>query len=871
MFRYRLMMAYMATWMSCTCTFLHGDQLSPATLLKVKKATVFIRAAMIDGEGQGSGFFVADNMIVTNAHVLGMKDKSAQRPNNLSLVLNSGEGAKEKVISGEVVFADTIEDLAFIKVVPQAGITPLELVPSEDVLETLPVHIVGYPLGAALTSGNNPAVTVATGSVSSIRRNKNSQIEELQIDGSIIPGNSGGPIVDAKGRLVGVSVATILGTQIGFSIPADSVRADMEGRVESVSLTHKVHREGVYSVDARIRVIDPMERIGAVAIYYWYSPLNTERPLDPEGKFPTHGAQTDSPKKHVRLVFDHTSKQWTGTIPEFQLREDQDIWLQPAVGSGRKVRLTGALNYSTDLRQKAQSSNVVVNSGEEIDKRHDRRKDEKQGRSTAPATSPNASKLGKVVPKESIPTIRTDDSSTLNATIERDESGQRFTLVNSTAEKITLSTNRLIQMVSDPTGRVIYAIFRDEPSLKVFDTKDMSLAREIPVAKDPVAIWCDHSRIVVACDKSKTVAVIDSNTYATRKVIRLANRELVPFRLPGMAPDGTIMSLWRAPDAARSGTLLYLLDEKREPIEFAKEDIEWCAFTGFKDYLWTQCNFRGSPSGVANVIADEKPDRILSQQSILSSIGSRGLHRDTAHSFPTHDGKGFVVPISTIGMKDASVYSARTMIMSPDLSKIELWIPGSVICEVPSQGVYVSWQGKVTKENPAVTAEILYVSSSDGRIVRRITVNDLTPHPAGYIIRNAIPNIVYVPGREYFLFHEMNSQTGEIDLVRCGPVSNQFVVPLDPSLRAIDEPPQIAYVDKAISFTPSFDSPKAAKKVIFRLKKGVQGMEVDSETGKISFKPTETTIGLYDIELVADVDGTEVPVIKWTLEIDFAP
>ncbi|MDX1926130.1 MAG: serine protease [Pirellulaceae bacterium] len=868
MFRYPLVFACVATWASCTCAILQADQLPPNVLSKVKQATVFIRASTADGESQGTGFFVAEHMVVTNAHVLGMKDAGASKPRKLSLVLNSGSGAKEKTVLGEVVFADTTEDLAFVKLDRQASVTPLELVPSEEVLETLPVHIVGYPLGAALTAGNNPAVTVANGSVSSIRRNQYSQIEELQIDGSIIPGNSGGPIVDAKGRLVGVSVATLLGTHIGFSIPADSVRADMEGRVTSASLTHQVIGQDSYSVDARIRVIDPMGRIGSVAIYYWFCPVGAQRPLDAEGKFPTHGAQGDSPKKHIKLTFNRSTGEWTGSIPKFTLREDQDIWIQPAIANGKKVRLTGALNHSADMRKKNQNVASAPGPSKNLPNRLDRLRGSNPGDSNRSRGVTLSPKLGKSVPRKLIEPIK-NDNAPIDAKIDRDDHGYRYTHVQSSAEKIVLGPNRLIQMVTDPTGHAIYAIFEGEASVKVFDTKDMSLAGEIPVAKDPVSIWCDDSRIVVACDKSKLVAIIDSDSYETKKVMRLPNRELVPGRLPGVAPDGSIMSLWKSNDAARWDTFLYLLREDREPIEFAKGDIEWCAFTGFKDYLWTQHNFRGSPSGAADLMIEGKPNSGVLRQPVFSSFG--GLHRDIAHSFPTFDGNGFVVPISAHGMPGAWGYATKTMVVSSDLSQIKLWIPGSVICEVPGKGFYVSWQTTATQEKSDGGPEILYASASNGRIIRRISVSGLSPHPAGFAVRNAIPNIVYVPGREYFLFHDMNSRTGEIELVRCGPIGSEVEVSPDPSLHSHNDPPQIAYVGKPLDFTPSFDPPQDARAVTFRLKKGVQGLQVDSKSGKLSFNPTETNVGLYDIELVADVDGIEVPVLKWTLEVDIAP
>ncbi len=465
--------------------------------------------------------------------------------------------------------------------------------------------------------------------------------------------------------------------------------------------------------------------------------------------------------------------------------------------------------------------------------------------------------------------IKVDRPRVVNATIDHDEHGHRFTRVTSAAEKIQLGSSPMIQMVTDPSGQSLYAIFEGDSSVKVFDTKAMKLTHEIPVAKSPVALWCDDSRIVVACDQSKIVAFIDSKSHEIKKIVRLQNRELIPGRIPGLAPDGSIMSLWQSKDSASWETYLYLLHEEREPVEFVKGDIQWCAFTGFEDNLWTQHNFRGSPSGVANLIVDGKADPTLSRRPVFSSFG--GLNRDMGHAFPTLDGKRFVIPISAQGMPDTRGYAAKTMVMSPDLSKIDLWFPGSAICEEPSQGIYVAWRDMATKDNLDHSPEVIYVSASNGRIIRRVSITGMNVHPAYFIVRNATSNIVYIPGREYFLFHDATMRTGQIDLVRCGPVEKQYEVSPDPNMHASNDPPQIIYVGKPFGFTPTFTPPADAGYVLFRLKKGVKGMEVDSKTGRLSFMPTETNLGLHDIEVVAEVDLIEMPVVKWTLEIDFAP
>ncbi len=223
-----------------------------------------------------------------------------------------------------------------------------------------------------------------------------------------------------------------------------------------------------------------------------------------------------------------------------------------------------------------------------------------------------APKLGERVPRKLVEPIKVDRPRVVNATIDHDEHGHRFTRVTSAAEKIQLGSSPMIQMVTDPSGQSLYAIFEGDSSVKVFDTKAMKLTHEIPVAKSPVAL-CDDSRIVVACDQSKIVAFIDSKSHEIKKIVRLQNRELIPGRIPGLAPDGSIMSLWQSKDSASWETYLYLLHEEREPVEFVKGDIQWCAFTALKTICGRNITFE-AVLRVANLIVDGKADPTLSRR-----------------------------------------------------------------------------------------------------------------------------------------------------------------------------------------------------------------------------------------------------------------
>jgi S1-C subfamily serine protease len=224
------------------------------TLDTLKRASVFVRVEAGKELATGSGFLARvdgnTGFVVTNHHVIApprerviIMQRPPQRipgsrlqtpgrttilvqPGGLvnpvySLVFNSGT-PEEKTYPAQVVADDAQNDLAILRIQdPPAGATPIAMDLQTGLMETMPVFVLGFPFGEMLSSTNgNPAITVGKGSVSSIRRDKAGQIEWVQIHGDLNPGNSGGAVVDAQGRLVGIAQATLKGTQIGKLIPA---------------------------------------------------------------------------------------------------------------------------------------------------------------------------------------------------------------------------------------------------------------------------------------------------------------------------------------------------------------------------------------------------------------------------------------------------------------------------------------------------------------------------------------------------------------------------------------------------------------------------------------------------------------------------
>lgn len=259
--------ACLFVWCSCGGQVAWGQGLPEDTLARLKAATVLVKVKGKSGEKTGSGFLLsrvdAGGAVVTNAHVVRDEERAGVR---ITCVFHSGT-AHERIVEALLVCCDEAADLAVLTVPGPELPEPLDIATEVKVTETLPVYILGFPFGEGLATGErNPAITISQGAISSIRRDIRDDIALLQLDGGINPGNSGGPIVSATGALVGVSVAKLHSTEIGFAIPKPKLMKLLAGQLDSVKVLRAEFAPDHVEIYFEVELKDPLSNIREVVV-----------------------------------------------------------------------------------------------------------------------------------------------------------------------------------------------------------------------------------------------------------------------------------------------------------------------------------------------------------------------------------------------------------------------------------------------------------------------------------------------------------------------------------------------------------------------------------------------------------------------------
>lgn len=183
-------------------------------LRRAEEVTVRIRTLGCHQFGTGSGFVLPGGIVVTNRHVVA-------EPREVTV--NTWDG---RTIDAEVAGVATDSDLAILRLADDAGLPQAELRtspvdPGEQIV------VVGYPGGGPSTVSPGKVRGMVDGEVFG------EAADVLQVDAPIRQGNSGGPVLDRQGRVVGIVFALDTSSGLGFAVPV----AELLERIERADFT----------------------------------------------------------------------------------------------------------------------------------------------------------------------------------------------------------------------------------------------------------------------------------------------------------------------------------------------------------------------------------------------------------------------------------------------------------------------------------------------------------------------------------------------------------------------------------------------------------------------------------------------------------
>lgn len=314
-----------------------------ALLERIKGATVFINT----GGTSGTGFVVSAGQgrhrVVTNHHVIALEEE--RHSPSYQIIYRSGT-PQEVSRQARVIAKDLGNDLALLEVSNAADIEVEPLDEGVTPRETLGLYAVGFPFGQMLSPDHRPTATITRGSVSSLRRGRLGALEAIQVDSDFNPGNSGGPVVDVEGRLLGVAVATLRGTNISFVIPWERVQLLLEGRAANVMVGSLPEDcEEACDVPVTVEVSNPDGAVQELELRL----VNPDEAFFKRSRVPPYEAEG---KSHTSVA--HQNVGTVKLVANVAWRADSDTFVQVGYVTGK-----GSRSYDLPVRLPTPSKPTV--------------------------------------------------------------------------------------------------------------------------------------------------------------------------------------------------------------------------------------------------------------------------------------------------------------------------------------------------------------------------------------------------------------------------------------------------------------------------------------------------------------------------------
>jgi hypothetical protein len=316
------------------------DRISADALTRLKKSTVYIEVEDGNGGGgSGTGWFGAEpGLVITNAHVIGMITPGTKEPAKITIYTDSGEKGQQKQYEGQkvkVLAVDRDMDLAVLQIINEKDLPPpLPIRPAAQTQQLDKLVCLGFPGGRRLADRNRstdpPTITVTETTLSAYRNDDGGNLYSVQIQGGVVHGNSGGPVADLDGNVIGVAVRVDLDssgrfTNIAYAVPGEYVTGLLTGRAAE-GIIRQGYVQGdrvVYPVI--VKCADAMNRLKSVGVAVWVGEKGPRRPAGDKHQ----QEKGDVGYREVPLVYDKVKKVAVGTIDFPRNSDGRAYWAQP--------------------------------------------------------------------------------------------------------------------------------------------------------------------------------------------------------------------------------------------------------------------------------------------------------------------------------------------------------------------------------------------------------------------------------------------------------------------------------------------------------------------------------------------------------------
>jgi len=315
------------------------DRVAAEVLAKLKQSTVYIEVDDVDGGGgSGSGWFGGEpGLVITNAHVLGMIYPGAKEPAKITVFTDPGVKNKQNKYEGQkvkILAVDREADLAVLQIIGEPNLPPpLPIRPSSQAHELDKLVCLGFPGGRRLSERTGstapPVVSVTESTLSAFRTDDGGNLSSVQLQGGIVHGNSGGPVCDLDGNVIGVAVRVDIDhrgqmTNIAEAVPSEHVTGLLAGRATEAQIGQGYVKGDRVVYPVSVRCADAMNRLRSVGVGVWVGEKGAVRPAGEQHK----EAKGDVGYREVPLTYDKAKKVATGEIDFPRDADGRIYWAQ---------------------------------------------------------------------------------------------------------------------------------------------------------------------------------------------------------------------------------------------------------------------------------------------------------------------------------------------------------------------------------------------------------------------------------------------------------------------------------------------------------------------------------------------------------------